>query len=88
MTAMLRKADAAASANDAPQAPDDEGTPVSVKIRERLNQVFANHTKQPLETIEKAMERDNFMSPEEALAFGLIDEVVTNRPTGQSTLAA
>jgi len=59
-----------------------------VKIRERLNQVFANHTKQPLETIEKAMERDNFMSPEEALAFGLIDEVVTNRPTGQSTLAA
>jgi ATP-dependent Clp protease protease subunit len=59
-----------------------------VKIRERLNQVFANHTKQPLETIEKAMERDNFMSPDEALAFGLIDEVVTNRPTGQSTLAA
>ena len=36
MTAMLRKADAAASANDAPQAPDDEGTPVSVKIRERI----------------------------------------------------
>ncbi|MFT4265669.1 MAG: GTP cyclohydrolase I [Xenophilus sp.] len=33
---MLRKADAAASANDAPQTPDDEGTPVSVKIRERI----------------------------------------------------
>ena len=55
----------------------------------RLNVVFANHTKQPLETIEKAMERDNFMAPEEALAFGLIDEVVTNRPvSGQSILAA
>lgn len=48
--------------------------------RERLNQLYANHTGQPLEAIEKAMERDKFMSPEEAKAFGLIDEVVVNRP--------
>jgi len=48
--------------------------------RARLNQLYANHTGQPLEEIEKAMERDNFMNPEEAKAFGLIDEVVTNRP--------
>ena len=41
MTAMLRKAEAAAGANDAPQAPDDEGTPVSVKIRERILAVRA-----------------------------------------------
>ena len=48
--------------------------------RARLNQLYANHTGQPLEEIEKAMERDNFMNPEEAKAFGLIDEVVVNRP--------
>jgi ATP-dependent Clp protease protease subunit len=59
-----------------------------VKIRERLNGVFAQHTKQPLDVIERAMERDNFMSPEEALAFGLIDEVVTHRPTSASAQAA
>jgi len=51
-----------------------------LKLRERLNQIYVEHTGQDLETIEKAMDRDNFMSPEEAKDFGLIDEVVTSRP--------
>lgn len=50
-----------------------------LKTRERLNQVLANHTGQPLETIQKDTERDNFMSAEEAKDYGLIDEVLSSR---------
>ena len=55
-----------------------------LKLRERLNQVYVTHTGQPLDKIAAAVERDNFMSAEEAKAFGLIDEVVTSRPTSGS----
>jgi ATP-dependent Clp protease protease subunit len=48
--------------------------------RARLNQVYVKHTGQPLNKIETAMDRDNFMTPEEAQKFGLIDEVVEKRP--------
>ncbi|GAB4172698.1 MAG: ATP-dependent Clp endopeptidase proteolytic subunit ClpP [Thalassobaculales bacterium] len=48
--------------------------------RDRLNRIYVKHTGQPLEVIEQAMERDKFMSPEEAKAFGLVDEVVVSRP--------
>lgn len=51
-----------------------------LKMRSRLNEVYAKHTGQPVTAIEAAMERDNFMSSDEAKAFGLIDNVVTNRP--------
>ena len=51
--------------------------------RSRLNEIYVKHTGQKLDKIEKAMERDNFMTPEEALAFGLIDEVVEKRPADQ-----
>jgi ATP-dependent Clp protease protease subunit len=51
-----------------------------LKLRERLNQIYVDHTGQPLKVIEEAVERDRFMSPKEALDFGLIDEVVTERP--------
>jgi ATP-dependent Clp protease protease subunit len=51
-----------------------------LKIRERLNNLYVEHTGQDIETIEKAMDRDNFMSAEEAKEFGLVDEVVTERP--------
>lgn len=51
-----------------------------LKLRSRLNDIYARHTGQPLDVIETAMERDKFMSPEEAKAFGLIDEVVERRP--------
>lgn len=48
-------------------------------LRKRLNKIYADNTGQPLEVIEKAMDRDNFMTPCEAKNFGLIDEIVTNR---------
>jgi len=51
-----------------------------LKTRARLNELYAQHTGQPLSAIEDAMERDRFMSPDEAKEFGLIDEVVEKRP--------
>jgi ATP-dependent Clp protease protease subunit len=49
-------------------------------MRARLNNIYVEHTGQPLDVIERSMERDNFMTGEDAKAFGLIDEVVTSRP--------
>ena len=49
-------------------------------VRARLNQIYAKHTGQDLETIERTLERDRFMSGEEAKIFGIVDQVVENRP--------
>jgi ATP-dependent Clp protease, protease subunit len=49
-------------------------------LRARLNEIYVKHTSQPLEVISAAVERDKFLSPIEAKEFGLIDEVVANRP--------
>jgi len=54
-----------------------------LKTRARLNELYAQHTGQPLAAIEDAMERDRFLSPDEAKEFGLIDEVVQKRPLPQ-----
>jgi len=51
-----------------------------LSLRERLNGIYVKHTVRTLKDIEKIMERDTFMSPEEALKHGLIDEVVVKRP--------
>ena len=51
-----------------------------LRLRERLNNLYVKHTGQKLPSVEKAMDRDNFMSGEEAREFGLIDHVVTSRP--------
>ena len=48
-----------------------------LKIRERLNEIMAKHTGQPLDKISQDTERDYFMSSEEAKRYGLIDEVIT-----------
>ena len=48
--------------------------------RARLNQMYVTHTGRTLDEIERAMERDRFFSPPEAKAFGLIDDVLENRP--------
>ena len=48
-------------------------------LRKRLNEIYVSHTGQDIEKIEKALERDNFMTPEEAKEFGLLDHVVATR---------
>lgn len=50
-----------------------------LSIRDRLNQIMAEHTGQPLERIEKDTDRDNFLSAGEAAEYGLIDKVLTRR---------
>jgi len=51
------------------------------KLKNRLNEIYVTHTGQKLKAVEAALERDNFMSPEEAKDWGLIDEILTRRPT-------
>jgi ATP-dependent Clp protease protease subunit len=51
-----------------------------LKLRARLNDIYVEATGQSLKTIEETMERDSFMSADEALKFGLIDHVITTRP--------
>jgi len=48
-------------------------------LKERLNKIYSKHTNKSEDQIRKALERDKFMSPEEAKDFGLIDEVVAKR---------
>ena len=48
-------------------------------LRSKMNALYALHTGQPIETIERDMDRDRFMSAEEAKAYGLIDSVFTPR---------
>jgi ATP-dependent Clp protease protease subunit len=49
-------------------------------LKARLNEIFAKHTGRPIEEVENAMERDKFLTANEAKEFGLIDEVVESRP--------
>jgi ATP-dependent Clp protease, protease subunit len=49
-------------------------------LRERLNNIYVEHTGQTLKAIEKAMDRDNFMNSEDAKTFGLVDQVIKERP--------
>jgi len=51
-----------------------------LKTRARLNEIYVKHTGRKVDEIESGMERDNFMVPDEAKKFGLIDEVVDKRP--------
>ncbi|WP_342644110.1 ATP-dependent Clp protease proteolytic subunit [Rhodoligotrophos ferricapiens] len=51
-----------------------------LEVRERLNRIYARHTGQPIEAIEKALDRDHFMTAEAAKEFGLIDKVIDKRP--------
>jgi len=51
-----------------------------LRMRHRLNEIYVTHTGQTLEAVEAALERDKFLDPFEAKAFGIVDEVVENRP--------
>jgi ATP-dependent Clp protease protease subunit len=55
-----------------------------LKIRTQLNEIFAFHTGQTVEKISEDTERDNFMDPEQALEYGLIDKVLDNRKVDSS----
>lgn len=52
------------------------------KLKTRLNEIYVSHTGQKLKDVEAALERDNFMDPEEAKKWGLIDEILTSRSGG------
>ncbi len=49
-------------------------------LKKRLNEIYSKHTGKSIDDVKKALERDNFMTPDVAKEFGLIDEVVENRP--------
>ena len=51
-----------------------------LSLRSRLNDIYVKHTGQKIDVIEDAMERDKFLAPEDAKEFGIIDEVVNERP--------
>jgi ATP-dependent Clp protease protease subunit len=53
-------------------------------LRSRLNEIYNRHTGQPIEAIEAKLERDSYMSAEEARVFGIVDEVVESRPRNPS----
>jgi ATP-dependent Clp protease, protease subunit len=52
------------------------------KLKTRLNEIYVHHTGQTLKKVEAALERDNFMSPEDAKEWGLIDDILTTRANG------
>jgi len=54
-----------------------------LRLRASLNEILASHTGKPLEEIEKDTDRDFFMSADEALAYGLVDEVIKSRKTAK-----
>jgi len=71
-----------------------QATDIEIQAREilstraRLNEIYVKHTGQPLEVISTAVERDKFLSPVEAKAFGLIDDVVVSRPPREDDVKA
>ncbi len=59
-----------------------------IKTKRRLNEYLAAHTGQPYERIAEDTERDFFMSPEDSMAYGLIDKVINNRPSANQPVSA
>ena len=55
-----------------------------VKLKRRLNEIYARHTGQTVEAIEKMLDRDTYMTAEEAKNFGLLDQVMVRRPEGEA----
>ena len=55
-----------------------------VKMKHRLNEIYAKHTGQTVQAIEKMLDRDTYMTAEEAKNFGLLDQVMVRRPEGEA----
>jgi len=58
-----------------------------IKLKRRLNEIYVKHTGKDLDTIEKTLDRDHFMTSDEALEFGLIDKVISSREAMESAEA-
>ncbi len=58
-----------------------------MKIKRRLNEIYVKHTGRDYDTIEKTLDRDHFMTADEAAAFGLVDKVVDKRPGDEAAAA-
>ncbi|PSM48889.1 ATP-dependent Clp protease proteolytic subunit, partial [Chroococcidiopsis sp. CCALA 051] len=71
-----------------------QATDIEIQAKEilyhkrKLNEHLAEHTGQPLERIEQDTERDFFMSPQEAMDYGLIDQVIDKKAVGRRPMAA
>ena len=59
-----------------------------IKLKRRLNEVYETHTGQDYDTIERTLDRDHFMTSDEAQAFGLIDKVISSRDAIESATAS
>ncbi len=58
-----------------------------IKTKRRLNEIYAKHTGKPVEEIERALDRDNFLSAEESKTFGLVDHVYEKRDAAEADAA-
>jgi ATP-dependent Clp protease protease subunit len=58
-----------------------------LNLKKRLNEIYVKHTGQPLKVVEDALERDKFLTAEDAKAFGLVDKVIDKRPEDPATSA-
>jgi ATP-dependent Clp protease, protease subunit len=58
-----------------------------IKMKRRLNEVYVKHTGQPYENIEKTLDRDYFMTADQAKDFGIVDKVLNNRDDVEGKLA-
>ena len=56
-----------------------------LSIRDKLNKILSYHTGQPLEKVQQDTDRDNFLSAEDAVSYGLVDKVLTNRGAGSDS---
>jgi ATP-dependent Clp protease protease subunit len=71
-----------------------QGTDIEIQAREviglkrRLEEIYSQHTEKSIEDVSRDMERDFFMSPEEAKEYGIIDTVITHRETARAEAAA
>ena len=59
-----------------------------ISTKRRLNEIYVKHTGQPYERVEKTLDRDHFMTAEEALAFGIVDRVFERRDLPEGSAAA
>ena len=58
-----------------------------IRTKRRMNEIYEKHTGQPADKVEADTNRDNFMMADEALAYGLIDKVITSMPVAPDTSA-